>query len=80
MHKVPSPISTHALGCFHRNLVPACAQDEARCEAMLARVDSMSGSDDTDLSDSTATNFDDHARLAIAESLQKPLDLLVLDH
>ncbi len=46
---------------------------------MLARVDSMSGSDDTDLSDSTATNFDDHARLAIAESLQKPLEVLVLD-
>ena len=61
-------------------------QDEARCEAMLARVDSMSGesSDTSDLSDSTATGFDDHhhaaAGMALAESLQKPLDLLVLQH
>ena len=61
-------------------------QDEARCEAMLARVDSMSGdegSDASEQSDSTATPFDDHhARRssARAESLQKPLDLLVLQH
>ena len=49
---------------------------------MLARVDSMSGesSDTSDLSDSTAAAFDDSARLALAESLQKPLDLLVLQH
>jgi len=59
-------------------------QDEARCEAMLARVDSMSGDEGSDgtseQSDSTATPFDDpHARMsARAESLQKPLDLLVL--
>ena len=55
------------------------AQDEARCEAMLARVDSMSGSDDTDLSDSTATTFEDHARLAATQSLQKPMEVLVLE-
>jgi len=62
-------------------------QDEARCEAMLARVDSMSGDDEgsdaSEQSDSTATPFDDHharGSSARAESLQKPLDLLVLQH